>query len=62
MLHFNDLCLGLTLNFIALWSGFTILLQCYSLQVITASMTDARENQSPRVGVITQEVSNALIC
>ena len=52
MLHFNDLCLGLALNFIALWSGFTILLQWYSLQVIRASMTSARENQRPRVAAI----------
>ena len=62
MLHFNDLCLGLALNFIALWSGFTILLQWYSLQVIRASMTSARENQRPRVAAIApiQEISNAL--
>ena len=60
MLHFNDLCLGLALNFIALWSGFTILLQWYSLQVITVSMTSARENLCPRVAVIAQEISNAL--
>ena len=52
MLHFNDLCLGPALNFIALWSGFTILLQWYSLQVIRASMTSARENQRPRVAAI----------
>ena len=60
MLHFNDLCLSLSLNFIALWSGFTILLQWYSLQVITGSMTSARENLCPRVAVIAQEISNAL--
>ena len=60
MLHFNDLCLGLALNFIALWSGFTILLQWYSMQVITGSMTSARENLCPRVAVIAQEISNAL--
>ena len=60
MLHFNDLCLGPALNFIALWSGFTILLQLYSMQVITGSMTSARKNLCPRVAVIAQEISNAL--
>ena len=60
MLHFNDLCLGPALNFIALWSGFTILLQWYSMQVITGSMTSARKNLCPRVAVIAQEISNAL--